>query len=248
MLRGAPLLKSIYRGLMSLRACGIEELPGGAGISAFLALEPEALPIQRARTLQELRAAWGECTRCGLAQGRTNIVYGEGPSPACLFILGEAPGREEDLSGAPFSGPSGELLDRMLAAIGVSRKDAFITSTVKCRPPRNRRPKKEELKACRPLLDAQLRIVSPKVILALGETAARALLGERPLKEAAGRIWELGRMKVVATYHPAYILRFGGGAQRSLKRTVWRHLQLLQSVLRDSRAPQEALLRDRPLS
>ncbi|OGS47471.1 MAG: hypothetical protein A3K66_00070 [Euryarchaeota archaeon RBG_16_67_27] len=156
-----------------------------------------------AATASEIRA----CTRCPLHAGRTNAVPGEGPLDPPVFIVGEAPGREEDASGRPFVGAAGRILDKAFKDAGLRRQRVFITNVVKCRPPGNRAPKAEEAEACRPYLFAQIAAVRPKVIVTMGTTGLRSLLGPgHELKAVRSKVLALGETPVVATYHPAAVL------------------------------------------
>ncbi len=147
------------------------------------------------------------CTRCRLHATRTNAVPGEGPCPATLLLLGEAPGRDEDASGRPFVGRAGRILDAALAAAHVRRDAVYITNVVKCRPPHNRRPKRDEIAACRGFLMGQIACVRPRAIVTLGATALRGLLGAGPeLKSVRGRTLVFGGLPVIPTYHPAAVL------------------------------------------
>lgn len=160
---------------------------------------------------EALRAQVKDCTRCKLCQTRTNTVFGVGNPAAPLMVVGEGPGADEDASGEPFVGRAGKLLDEMLKAIGRSRADnVFIANVVKCRPPGNRDPEKDEVEACRGYLDAQIAHVKPKLIVALGRIAAQRLLGsEEPLSRLRGPLhrYGAGGTPVFVTYHPAYLLR-----------------------------------------
>jgi uracil-DNA glycosylase family 4 len=167
------------------------------------------------------------CTACGLCQGRRNAVFGAGAPQAKWLVVGEAPGEQEDRQGLPFVGRSGQLLDSMLGAVGMSReKDVFIANVIKCRPPGNRNPKPEEIAACSPYLMRQIALLKPERILVLGRFAAQALLGtDAPIGSLRGRLHVLkadGReIPVVVSYHPAYLLRSPGEKARS-----WQDLQL----------------------
>ncbi|MCB2184889.1 MAG: uracil-DNA glycosylase [Deltaproteobacteria bacterium] len=162
-------------------------------------------------TLEQIRAFMGECTRCPLARGRSRLVFGEGPEPARLMLIGEAPGAAEDRQGRPFVGPAGQLLARMLAAVGISREEVFITNLVKCRPPENRDPEPGERAACRPFLEAQVRAVAPELILGLGRLAAQALWDRPdPVSQLRGQRGEVGGVPLLTTFHPAYLLRSPG--------------------------------------
>lgn len=167
-------------------------------------------------TLDELAITASSCTRCPLAAGRTQVVFGEGAPDAPLLVVGEGPGREEDRQGRPFVGRSGELLDRLLAEeAGLARHQVYIANVVKCRPPGNRDPEPEEVAACRPYLDGQVALIGPRVVLTLGNFATRAVLGTtQGIRTLRGRSYpfagaggaELGAV-VVPTFHPAAALR-----------------------------------------
>jgi DNA polymerase len=170
-----------------------------------------------------------QCDACELAQHCTQKVPGVGDRQADLLIVGEGPGHDEDLRGEPFVGRSGQLLDRMLAAIGIERKQVYITNIVKCRPPNNRDPKTDEAQQCRQFLEAQIKLIAPRVILAVGRVSAHNLLDSSlPVGKL---IHEMHRMPgsdipVKVTYHPAYLLR-----NPSAKAVAWQDLKLLHSLL-----------------
>lgn len=156
----------------------------------------------------ELRDCVTSCTRCELAQSRTNTVFGVGNPDANWLIIGEAPGAEEDRRGEPFVGRAGKLLDEVLRAIGQSRDSVFIANILKCRPPHNRDPKPEEAAACRQYLERQIQLVQPRIILAVGKIAAQNLLGSNEtVGRMRGHAHELDGIPLVVTYHPAYLLR-----------------------------------------
>ncbi len=179
--------------------------------------------------LSSLEQMVRNCNLCDLGKVRKNTVFGEGSTSPILMLVGEAPGRQEDIEGRPFVGRSGELLTKMLRAIGLERKEVFITSVIKCRPPRNRTPNKQEMEACLPYLLRQIDLLDPRLILCLGSTAAKALLKtERPLSRLRGSFHDLGGRKVLVTYHPAYLLRFGGSRLLNLKKQAWHDLQIIQ--------------------
>lgn len=160
------------------------------------------------RDLAAIRREMGECSRCGLSASRTRIVFGVGDPGADLMFIGEAPGLEEDRRGEPFVGRAGQLLDRMIVAIGLQRQQVYIANIVKCRPPNNRNPREGEMQACAPFLAAQVEAVAPKVIVALGKVAASALLGEEiAITRARGRWRSFGRIPLMPTFHPAFLLR-----------------------------------------
>jgi DNA polymerase len=164
-------------------------------------------------TLSELRSEALTCTRCKLAGGRTQVVFGVGDPSADLMFVGEGPGREEDLQGEPFVGRSGKLLDTLIRQeIGIDRSRCYIANCVKCRPPGNRDPLPDELVACRPFLDAQIELVAPKVIVTLGNFATRQLLDtSEGIRKVRGRAYPFRGGHLVPTYHPAAALR--GGAE-----------------------------------
>ena len=159
------------------------------------------------RALEATADAVRACTRCRLHATRTKAVPGEGPVPAAVLFIGEAPGRGEDASGRPFVGRAGRILDAALAAARLPRESVFITNVVKCRPPGNRKPRPDEVAACRPYLRAQIACVWPRVVVTLGSTALRALLGPgHQLKTSRRESLHVGGIPVVATYHPAGVL------------------------------------------
>ncbi|OAT86623.1 hypothetical protein A6M21_16585 [Desulfotomaculum copahuensis] len=149
-----------------------------------------------------------DCRLCPLAGLRSHIVWGEGNQKAQLMLVGEAPGAKEDLCGRPFVGAAGKLLDEVLTGAGIERKDIYITSVVKCRPPKNRMPHRVEITACSPYLAEQLRRIRPRVVVCLGLLAARHFLGpEVKISEVRGRWFELDGIKILPTFHPAAIFR-----------------------------------------
>lgn len=171
------------------------------------------------------------CRACRLCEGRRTVVFGEGNPKARVMFIGEAPGMEEDLQGRPFVGAAGELLTRILRALGVTRDDVYIANLVKCRPPQNRVPLPDELAACRRYLDAQIALIRPRVICALGRTAANALLRtEHPVGALRGTAHRLGEIPVVVTYHPAHLLR-----HPESKRDAWADVQQLLPYLKSQR-------------
>ena len=179
-----------------------------------------------------LRERVSGCTRCALAQSRTNTVFGVGNPDADWMIIGEAPGAEEDRRGEPFVGRAGQLLDQMLLAIGESRDSVFIANILKCRPPNNRDPKADEAAACRGYLERQIALVRPRIILAVGRVAAQNLLGrDDPVGRMRGRAHELDGTPLVVTYHPAYLLR-----SPSQKRKSWSDLCLAAQLAAEARA------------
>ena len=182
----------------------------------------------QAATWDELRVLVRECRACGLCEKRKQAVFGVGPETAPWMFVGEGPGADEDEQGEPFVGQAGRLLDSMLAAIGCSRGgDAYIANVVKCRPPGNRTPTLDEAAACAPFLERQVELVAPKLIVALGKTAATHLLGtEASIASLRGRVHRYKGIPVVVTYHPAYLLR-----SLPEKAKAWEDLLLARKTL-----------------
>ena len=172
------------------------------------------------------------CEKCKLCQTRTNVVLGEGDVHASLMFIGEGPGQQEDLSGRPFVGAAGQLLDKMLAAIGMTREQVYICNIVKCRPPQNRVPEPDERAACMDYLRQQVALVRPKVIVCLGSTPTRALLGDHMRITRDRGVWQLKKgVWFMPTYHPAALLR-----DESKKREAWHDLKLVMEKLKELEA------------
>ncbi|MGQ0586348.1 MAG: uracil-DNA glycosylase [Gammaproteobacteria bacterium] len=226
-----------------LKALGIEpwELRGAAPRTAAApaqsvpaAAGPEPVPSPAAGSVpadwEGLQAAVAACRLCRLCETRTNTVFGVGPRQAPLMVVGEGPGADEDARGEPFVGRAGKLLDEMLRAIGRSRAtDTFIANVVKCRPPGNRDPAEDEAERCRPYLEQQLRLVRPKLIVALGRIAAQRLLAtDTPIGKMRGQSYHWGpdRTPLMVTYHPAYLLRNPADKARS-----WEDLKRIHRFL-----------------
>ena len=191
--------------------------------------EPPQPPLDSANELAALKAQVDECQACELHQTRTQTVFGIGACQAKLFIVGEAPGADEDAQGEPFVGRAGQLLNAMLAAIGLQREQVYIANILKCRPPGNRDPKSEEVARCSRYLARQIELVAPDLILAIGRVAAQNLLGvSTPLGEMRGREFRYPgtAVPVLVTYHPAYLLR----SPRE-KRKSWEDLKRVASML-----------------
>ena len=200
----------------------LDVLPVVSGPSLF-----EAINKIADDTLLKIRTDLGECTRCKLHRGRTKLVFGGGNSKAQLVFVGEGPGRDEDAQGLPFVGRAGKLLTQMIEAMGLQRQDVYICNVVKCRPPENRTPEKDEVETCSPFLLRQLDAISPKVIVCLGSVAAQTLLEtNRGISHFRGQWLDFRGTKLMATYHPAYLLR-----NPSAKGEVWKDLQKVMAVL-----------------
>ncbi len=178
-------------------------------------------------TLLMIREDLGECTRCKLYKHRHTIVFGDGNPKAELVFVGEGPGADEDAQGLPFVGRAGKLLTQMIEAMGLQRKDVYICNVVKCRPPENRTPEDDEVTTCSPFLLRQLEVISPKVIVCLGAVAAKTLLKtNRGISQYRGQWLDYRNSKLLATYHPAYLLR-----NPNAKGEVWKDLQKVMAVL-----------------
>jgi uracil-DNA glycosylase len=178
-------------------------------------------------TLLRIREDLGDCTRCKLHKNRHSIVFGDGNPKAELVFVGEGPGADEDAQGLPFVGRAGKLLTQMIEAMGLRRKDVYICNVVKCRPPENRLPEEDEVKTCSPFLFRQLDVIAPKVIVCLGAVAAKTLLQtNRGISQFRGQWLEYRGSKLLATYHPAYLLR-----NPNAKGEVWKDLQKVMAVL-----------------
>ena len=216
-------------------------LPKTAPVSKIVAPDPAAkLPTQSTgpllfelsgkiagETLLEIREDLGECTRCKLHKTRNKIVFGDGSAKADLVFIGEGPGADEDAQGLPFVGRAGKLLTQMIEAMGLQRSNVYICNVVKCRPPGNRQPEKDEVAACSPFLFRQLDVLKPKVIVCLGSTAAQTLLQtSRGISHFRGEWLDFRGYKMLATYHPAYLLRNPGA-----KGEVWKDLQKVMAEL-----------------
>ena len=178
-------------------------------------------------TLPRVREDLGECTRCKLHKHRHTIVFGDGNPKAELVFVGEGPGADEDAQGLPFVGRAGKLLTQMIEAMGLQRKDVYICNVVKCRPPENRTPEDDEISTCSPFLLRQIEVISPKVIVCLGAVAAKTLLKtNRGISHFRGEWLEFHNSRLIATYHPAYLLR-----NPNAKGEVWKDLQKVMAVL-----------------
>jgi uracil-DNA glycosylase family 4 len=178
-------------------------------------------------SLLKIREDYGECTRCKLHSTRNKLVFGDGNPKAELVFVGEGPGRDEDAQGLPFVGRAGKLLTQMIEAMGLQRSDVYICNVVKCRPPENRLPEPDEIKTCSPFLLRQLDVIAPRVIVCLGACSAQTLLEtNRGISHFRGQWLDFRGRKLMATYHPAYLLR-----NPAAKADVWKDLQKVMAVL-----------------
>jgi uracil-DNA glycosylase len=186
--------------------------------------------------LRQIREDIGDCTRCRLSkQGRKQIVFGVGNPRADLMFIGEAPGADEDERGEPFVGRAGQLLTNMIKAMGLSREEVYIANIIKCRPPGNRTPERDECETCSPFLMRQIEAVAPKAIVALGAVAAKTLLAiNAPMSELRGRWYDFRGTKLAVTYHPAFLLR-----DPRQKKETWKDLQMVMKEL-GLKAPEKA--------
>jgi uracil-DNA glycosylase family 4 len=187
----------------------------------------------RAKTLEELRAAIGDCRRCKLCAGRTHLVFGVGNANAKLMFIGEGPGRDEDLQGEPFVGRAGQLLNDILTkGMGLRREDVYIANVVKCRPPENRNPEPDEVASCEPFLKKQIELIRPEIIIALGKFAVQTLLQSKtPITKLRGNWHSYHGIKLMPTFHPAYLLRNPGD-----KKLVWEDIKKVIKEMRGSNA------------
>ena len=184
-------------------------------------------PEKRKESLEDIAADLGDCRRCKLWSGRHHIVFGEGNPGTRLVFVGEGPGFEEDQQGRPFIGPAGQLLTRIIQAIGLSRDQVYICNIVKCRPPGNRNPEPDEIEACVPFLRRQLKAIAPEYVCALGTFAARTLIGSSAsISRLRGRFYDIMGFRLMATYHPAYLLR-----NPEKKRDVWEDMKRLMHAM-----------------
>jgi DNA polymerase len=200
-------------------------------IEAADAGTPVVLLRSAAEVLQRIREEIGPaCTRCKLhTLGRTQIVFGVGNPEARLMFVGEAPGADEDEQGVPFVGRAGQLLTKIIEAIGLTREDVYIANVIKCRPPQNRNPEPDEVDSCEPFLFQQIDAIKPKVIVALGKFGAQTLLRTMdPISRLRGRVFEYRGAKLIPTFHPAYLLR-----NPPAKREVWEDMKLVRQLLAD---------------
>ena len=215
-----------------------EEMPRAKAVIAVPPMEedllqaaipkPEAGVHDPSQALKIIREDIGDCTRCRLSkQGRKQIVFGVGNPKADLMFIGEAPGADEDIKGEPFVGRAGQLLTNMIKAMGLSREEVYIANIIKCRPPGNRTPERDECETCSPFLMRQIAVVKPKAIVALGAVAAKTLLAiNAPMSEFRGHWYDFRGTKLAVTYHPAFLLR-----DPRQKKETWKDLQMVMKEL-----------------
>lgn len=237
-MRGVELVDELFaltqqiRGqLMRHAAAGRWAAPAGASPRTIAQVSETSLavvPETGSRwSLPQIRAELGECTRCKLHTTRRSIVFGIGDPNSPLMFVGEGPGEQEDKRGEPFVGPAGQLLDKMIEAMGWSRQSVYINNILCCRPPGNRNPQPDEVAACKPFLEARIAAVAPRIIVALGRPAANTLLGcDAPISALRGTFHDRNGVAVMPTFHPAYLLR-----DPSKKREAWADLKLVMAEL-----------------
>ena len=200
--------------------------PQSAELAATFAETAESSP--RVWTLRTIREDIGDCTRCKLATlGRKQVVFGVGNPDADLMFVGEAPGADEDVQGVPFVGRAGQLLTKMIEAMGFRREEVYIANVVKCRPPENRNPEPDEIESCEPFLFRQIETIKPKVIVALGAFAAKTLLKTQdPISRLRGRLYDYHGATLIPTFHPSFLLRSPGQ-----KKYAWEDLKKALAVM-----------------
>ena len=214
------LISDLKTYLEYLKGMGIVSLPA----SGMKADEPGQSTMI---TLEDVRKELGDCKRCKLHRGRKTIVFGEGNEKATLMLIGEGPGYDEDVQGRPFVGKAGQLLTKILQSINLPREEVYIANIIKCRPSQNRNPEPDEIQSCHPFLMKQIRVIQPKIICALGTFSAQTLLKtETKITALRGKLFDLEGIKVIPTYHPAFLLR-----NPDKKREVWEDMKKIVELL-----------------
>src|SRR6266849_10454 len=223
-----PTLPTELREEMPARKSAVVATVAEQKIFEISAPKPEYGTSDPVAALKLIREDLGDCTRCKLhKQGRKQIVFGVGNPHADLMFVGEGPGADEDEQGEPFVGRSGQLLNNMIKAMGIQRRDVYIANIIKCRPPGNRTPERDECETCSPFLMRQIAVIQPKVIVALGAVAAKTLLAiNAPMSELRGRWYDFRGTKLAGTYHPAFLLR-----DPRQKKEAWKDLQMVMKEL-----------------
>ncbi|MBI3399720.1 MAG: uracil-DNA glycosylase [Deltaproteobacteria bacterium] len=228
--------KKIGNYLLYLKEIGIEELPFQRKVinarlqgSSYQTQVADNASLETCNlNLESIRVELGDCRRCKLHKTRTNIVFGVGHPHASLVFVGEGPGEDEDLQGEPFVGRAGQLLTRIINAMGLKREDVYICNVVKCRPPGNRNPEPDEIAACRPFLEKQIDAIRPKIIVALGTHSTQTLLNTtEKITALRGRFyWYRNNIQLMPTFHPSYLLR-----NESKKKEVWEDMKIVLKAL-----------------
>ncbi|MCE1225688.1 MAG: uracil-DNA glycosylase [Geobacteraceae bacterium] len=231
---------SVREYLQELEESGVDGLPHetlqqgeSPGGRAPEQQQPAQLPTARPQTLDELCQRIGDCQRCDLCHGRTNLVFGAGYEKARLVFVGEAPGADEDRQGQPFVGEAGQVLTRLIEAMGLKRAQVYICNVLKCRPPANRNPHKDEIATCSPFLQQQLQIIKPEVIVALGTFAAQTLLDSKePISRMRGQFHSWHGIPVMPTFHPSFLLH-----NKENKQHYWDVWSDMEQVLHKLKLP-----------
>jgi uracil-DNA glycosylase family 4 len=206
-----------------LKGMGIVSIPVSENI-------PEKVTQSEILTLADVRKELGDCKRCKLHRGRKTIVFGEGNERATLMFIGEGPGYDEDVQGRPFVGKAGQLLTKIIQSINLQREEVYIANIIKCRPPQNRNPEPDEIESCNPFLMKQINAIQPKIICALGTFSAQTLLKtETKITALRGKFFDLEGIKVIPTYHPAFLLR-----NPERKREVWEDMKKIVECLNNA--------------
>jgi DNA polymerase len=214
------LISNLKTYLEYLKGMGIVSLPASE-MKADEAIQSHII------TLEDVRKELGDCKRCKLHRGRKTIVFGEGNEKATLMLIGEGPGYDEDVQGRPFVGKAGQLLTKILQSINLPREEVYIANIIKCRPPQNRNPEPDEIQSCHPFLMKQIEAIQPKIICALGTFSAQTLLKtETKITALRGKLFDLEGIKVIPTYHPAFLLR-----NPDKKREVWEDMKKIVELL-----------------
>ncbi len=229
------LRDSIVFHLEQARSTGLTDILRVRPVVAKIAAEPVAIQsvsaaedLSACQTLGGIQAVIGDCQRCKLARGRKNIVFGTGNPQTDLMFVGEGPGADEDAQGVPFVGRAGQLLTKMIEAMGRTRDDVYIANVVKCRPPDNRNPEPDEIAECLPFLKKQIELINPKVIVALGKFAAQTVCETQiPISKLRGDFRTVNGRTIMPTFHPSFLLR-----NPEMKRPVWEDLKKVVGFLK----------------
>ena len=217
------LISDLKTYLEYLKGMGIVSLPTSE-------MKPDEPGQSTMITLEDVRKELGDCKRCKLHRGRKTIVFGEGNEKATLMLIGEGPGYDEDVQGRPFVGRAGQLLTKILQSINLPREEVYIANIIKCRPPQNRNPEPDEIQSCHPFLMKQIQVIQPKIICALGAFSAQTLLKtDVKITALRGKFYDLEGIKVIPTYHPAFLLR-----NPERKREVWEDMKKIAELLNNA--------------
>jgi DNA polymerase len=217
------LISDLKTYLEYLKGMGITSLPASENI-------PEKATQSQTLTLADVRKELGDCKRCKLHRTRKTIVFGEGNEKATLMFIGEGPGYDEDVQGRPFVGKAGQLLTKIIESVNLLREEVYIANIIKCRPPQNRNPEPDEIESCNPFLMKQILVIQPKIICALGTFSAQTLLKtDAKITALRGRFFDLEGIKVLPTYHPAFLLR-----NPDRKREVWEDMKKIVEWLNNN--------------